>query len=76
MAYWLIHTESPIIQIIQLRLSLQKRKLRTMSAQGMLSYCLLGPRHLLQGITFVASKFAAVSFLFDLENASSTLFQV
>ena len=42
-----------VIQLIQLRLSLQKRKLLTMSVQGMIDIC-LGPNA--QGYTFEASK--------------------
>ena len=33
------------IQLIQLRLSFQKRKLRTMSAQGMTDFVYFGPDH-------------------------------
>ena len=41
-----------------------------MSAQGMLDYSLLGLETL--GIIFVTSKFAVVSFLCELEDASPT----
>ena len=58
------------IQLIQLRLSFQKRKLLTMSVQGMMEYYIVYLGSDAQGITFVARKLVVQSFLCALDAVS------